>query len=73
MNNNTKLTTPPLAIAISLSVFFLLSPKPGAFTEHTCSPTFNLQIKTICCQIINSEYHSAYYTEDSSKITDGIG
>ena len=29
-------------MAMSLSVFFLLSPNPGAFTAQICSPTFNL-------------------------------
>lgn len=35
-------TIPPVAIAISWSIFFLLSPKPGAFTAATCNPIFNL-------------------------------
>lgn len=30
-------------MAMSLMVFFLLSPNPGAFTAHTWSPTFSLQ------------------------------
>lgn len=37
------LTIPPLATAISLIVFFLLSPNPGALTAHTWRPTFSLK------------------------------
>lgn len=37
-------TVPPVAMAMSLSWFFLLSPKPGAFTATTCSPTFSLEV-----------------------------
>lgn len=40
------LTAPPVAIAMSLSWFFLLSPKPGAFTATTWRPTFNLKRKS---------------------------
>jgi hypothetical protein len=39
------LTMPPVAIAISRSVFLRLSPKPGALTAQTCSPTFILSRK----------------------------
>jgi len=35
-------TMPPEAIAMSRKVFLRLSPKPGAFTAHTCSPTLIL-------------------------------
>ena len=37
-----ELTIPPVETAMSLRVFFLLSPNPEAFTATTCSPTFNL-------------------------------
>lgn len=39
------LTIPPLATAMSLNVFFLLSPNPGALTAHTWRPTFSLKIQ----------------------------
>merc|ERR1719225_621160 len=35
-------TMPPVEMAMSCRVFFLLSPKPGAFTAATWSPIFNL-------------------------------
>lgn len=41
-------TVPPVAIAMSFSWFFLLSPNPGAFTATTCSPTFNLEELNTC-------------------------
>ncbi|KAH3675638.1 hypothetical protein WICMUC_002555 [Wickerhamomyces mucosus] len=34
-SNSSLKTVPPVKIAISPKVFFLLSPKPGALTAHT--------------------------------------
>ena len=36
------MTCPPVRIAISSSIAFLLSPKPGALTAATFSPPLNL-------------------------------
>ena len=38
----TETTWPPVRIAISSSIAFLLSPKPGAFTATTFNPPLNL-------------------------------
>ena len=37
-----EITCPPVRIAISSSIAFLLSPKPGAFTATTFNPPLNL-------------------------------
>ena len=49
----TWLTIPPLAIAMSRRVFFLLSPNPGAFTAQTWSPTFSLPKINDTCESLN--------------------
>ena len=49
----TWLTIPPLAMAMSRRVFFLLSPNPGAFTAQTWSPTFSLPKTNDTCESLN--------------------
>ena len=39
---SSEITCPPVKIAMSSSIAFLLSPKPGAFTAATFKPPRNL-------------------------------